>query len=1116
MYSITSPEGRKVTATDRAQHVQTQFDNEGNLLSCASAEAKLVCSTADNGDLQLDWFTPDSEEDATPFKQETIQRSGNDTTLTRQQTGRDPHILTRSEVNGVVTITKGEGDEAIVHRYETTYPLPGLMVRTESVFFAATPDKVASCTRSVFNDSAAGWQLYSVTEGYGSDVAQCTSYFYGEDNRMVKQQRADGGITEYEHDSLGRTTLEKSPWGADLAKVTRTTYAAARFFEVRPASVAEYHLNASGAEVLFRNTAYNYEESAELERTTTMVTAGGSILQQVSIEETFGPEPAYAYAAGKPKFSQDSAGVQTFHEYAATTEHGAIHKHTSITKANGELVAAHSRKTEAFIAADDTLTFEQESIWDGTQWLLLDSTAYEYDAQQRVVKTTRANGRFSTTEWMCCGRLSETDEDGITTTYAYDSARNLKETSRAEVYDGETCITPETITEYTQDAAGRILSISRRIGAKETIKFIEYDFLGRVIKQTDELGRMTSTTYSPDGRTTTTTYPSGAVSIHTYNTDGSIAAVSGSAQRPLQYVYDIHGNSLRTTKKLEDGSIIEQVIINGFGQTTVQAKASTDGFIYTRSEYDTKGRIVKQYQDTGWNTAKTAATLYEYDDFGNISKQILTLADTPSKDNSPIVEMTYGVESAEDGVFRVIAQTRYNAAGEALRTTQKQLISQLSATLASKSISTDIRGNSSVSWTEYTAPTKVSSFSTVPTSNITAESISIDGFTISKKDHAGIITSSSRSYTTTGMTLVNVDGRGNATTVLSDLAGRTISVTDANGAVTSTIYDTACNRPAVVTDAMGNTSCYKYDHRGRKIAEWGTAIQPVCFGYDDNNNILFQRTFRAGTETICSDPSERTDGDVTTWNFHPATGLELSKTYADGSTVVKTYDAYNRIATETDARGNVKTHTCDTHLCILLDYTAVTYKITVVRGSVHPFHCQLIDCFIRLYHSHIAGKNNIIKQRCKGRDVPVFFINNICITNKAQLDDIVEKALRGAAIWDEVKDRLKKNALGLSGGQQQRLCIARALAVEPKVLLMDEPTSALDPISTSRIEDLAMELKKDYTIVIVTHNMQQAVRISDQTAFFLLGDLVEYGNTEEMFSQPKDQRTEDYITGRFG
>ncbi|MBR4944048.1 MAG: phosphate ABC transporter ATP-binding protein [Peptococcaceae bacterium] len=138
------------------------------------------------------------------------------------------------------------------------------------------------------------------------------------------------------------------------------------------------------------------------------------------------------------------------------------------------------------------------------------------------------------------------------------------------------------------------------------------------------------------------------------------------------------------------------------------------------------------------------------------------------------------------------------------------------------------------------------------------------------------------------------------------------------------------------------------------------------------------------------------------------------------------------------------------------------------------------------------------------------------ITNKVQLDEIVEQALRDAAIWDEVKDRLKKNALGMSGGQQQRLCIARALAVQPKILLMDEPTSALDPISTSRIEELVMELKEKYTIVMVTHNMQQAVRVSDYTAFFLLGELVEFGKTDDIFSQPRDQRTEDYITGRFG
>ena len=171
---------------------------------------------------------------------------------------------------------------------------------------------------------------------------------------------------------------------------------------------------------------------------------------------------------------------------------------------------------------------------------------------------------------------------------------------------------------------------------------------------------------------------------------------------------------------------------------------------------------------------------------------------------------------------------------------------------------------------------------------------------------------------------------------------------------------------------------------------------------------------------------------------------------------------------------------------------------------------------------------NVLRKRVgmvfqKPNPFPMSIYDNIAygprthgIRSKARLDELVERSLRGAAIWDEVKDRLKKNALGLSGGQQQRLCIARALAVEPAVLLMDEPTSALDPISTSRIEELTMELKERYTIVIVTHNMQQAVRISDRTAFFLLGELVEYGATEQVFSAPAEKRTEDYITGRFG
>ena len=192
--------------------------------------------------------------------------------------------------------------------------------------------------------------------------------------------------------------------------------------------------------------------------------------------------------------------------------------------------------------------------------------------------------------------------------------------------------------------------------------------------------------------------------------------------------------------------------------------------------------------------------------------------------------------------------------------------------------------------------------------------------------------------------------------------------------------------------------------------------------------------------------------------------------------------------------------------------------------------CRITGC-IQLDGEDIYSSDmdvNLLRKRVgmvfqKPNPFPMSIYDNIAfgprthgVRSKVKLNDIVERSLRNAAIWDEVKDRLNQSALGLSGGQQQRLCIARALAVEPEVLLMDEPTSALDPISTSKIEELAVELKKDYTIVIVTHNMQQSARISDKTAFFLLGEVVEFGETEALFSIPKDKRTEDYITGRFG
>ena len=207
------------------------------------------------------------------------------------------------------------------------------------------------------------------------------------------------------------------------------------------------------------------------------------------------------------------------------------------------------------------------------------------------------------------------------------------------------------------------------------------------------------------------------------------------------------------------------------------------------------------------------------------------------------------------------------------------------------------------------------------------------------------------------------------------------------------------------------------------------------------------------------------------------------------STFLKTLNRMNDLVENCKIDGKVLLDGTDIYKD--MDEITLRYRVGMVFQQPNPFPKSVYDNVA--YGPRIAG-----------------------IKKKSQLDEIVERSLRQAAIWDELKDRLHKSALGLSGGQQQRLCIARTLAVEPEVILMDEPTSALDPISTSKIEDLAMELKKDYTIVMVTHNMQQAARISDKTAFFLLGEVVEYGETEQIFSMPKDKRTEDYITGRFG
>ena len=924
--AMTSASGKVLLAEDYFRNVNNTYDPAGNLVSSYSAaEGLMRTRTGADGELIMEWYAPAAvtvladgtyEVTGEPYKTSSFLSSEENgvrtTVITRQQRGLPAHTITRTEEPGRVSIAKGQGDDIIIRTIETNRLYGGLSERIETVRGINDAEPVA-CNRSVRQYTDGGWLLVSETEAFNTPLARTTSYEYNSQYRVSRINRPDGGYTRYEYDGEGRVTLEAAPWAGGGEQVTRTEYAGLRFYDNRPARVAEFRVLSDGTEIELTAAAYAYERSPLMERVTKTVTAAGSGQEQTSVEETYGEAAAYPYAAGQTKFTRDIAGVETFYDYEAAVEHGAAHKKTAVTKVGGELAAGQSRKTESFLAANGTVLVEQESVWDGDNWLPLSSGAHEYDEEGRRTKTTRGNGRVTSTSWMCCGKLSETDEDGILTSYGYNSAHQLVETIRSEISDGDTVVTPETITTYTRDAAGRVLQTRRDRGAMTTTESVEYDRLGRIVRQTDVLGRVTATAYSENGLTETVTTPAGATLVTERHPDGSVLHEYGTGQRERCHVYDIDHNCLRETVTLAgQTTILSRTLVNGFGQSVVQVTPATAGFLYDRSEYNAQGRLIRTWRDAGTQEGAVAMapTLYEYDAFGNMTRETLALAEQPAPDNSPIREYAFSVENAEDGVYLVTTQTRYHADGHPLVSVRKQLLSELSGVLETKAVIIDERGLTSAEWTEYAENTKRIQKSVIPSSSVTAQTVAADGLMLSQQNHAGITETAARAYTAAGMTLTRTDGRGNTTTIRTDLAGRAVSVTDAAGNETVTQYDARFDLAAVVTDALGNTVCAGYDARGRKTAEWGTGTQPLLLGYDEAGRLVSLTTFRAAQEgDIAEDPSDRADGDTTTWSYDEATGLETRKTYADGTHVDKTWDAFNRLATETNARGIVKTCT---------------------------------------------------------------------------------------------------------------------------------------------------------------------------------------------------------------
>ena len=835
-------------------------------------------------------------------------------TITEQAPARQAYAVTWWKNGLAWNMRRGTGEEAI-----TTTRTRTEVEAEDSVWQLVTEISkggvTAARTCSIYQTTDVGDLLLTQVEGYESPEAQTTQYAYDQCGRLKTETAPDGSQIHYTYDLYGRLLTRDEPWAESGRRITRYTYASSgeANFNDDPATETVDLLPLEGHIKTLTTTAYKYTTANHVKRTEKRVTGLGVTGPRLTATEQWLASAPDVYARGRTRMSREVNGVQTWHDYAAATEHGALYTETVETRIDGEAVPGQSTRITTWITAEGQRVREENHVLlTGGEWAITDSATYEFDTQNRWVKKTTGNGRVAQRELMCDGRLLwEIDENGVRTDYAYDTARQLMETIRSAVTDGETVITPETITTYTRNAAGRILSTRRDTGAMTTRESSSYNLLGRTTTTTDVLGRLTAYAYSQDGLTTTQTIPSGATFITRSAPDGTVMEQSGTGQRHLVYSIDLVADGVRTFMKAVSGETeteLQRSIVNGVGETLRMGQPNTiGGVIYTRRTYNAKGQMTKEQTDAGNAATTMAPTLWEYNAFGHRTKETWKLADPATVSNSRITTWSYGAEQAEDGVYRIVTTTRNNGRGTTYSETQKTLVSSLSSTLESKTVSIDPRGNVATQWSEYGAGALRTQKSSIPTSNITAAATVIDGFTTSQTDHAGITTSQTRIYAETGIVYANTDGRGNTTTTQTDLAGRTVSVMNAAANTTITVYGPYFDQPSIVTNALGNTTCYGYDLRGRKTAEWGTAIQPALFGYDEADRMTSLTTFREDAGDIATDPTGRTDGDVTTWSYDEATGLLVHKTYADGTHEDTTYNALNLKSTLTDARGIVTT-----------------------------------------------------------------------------------------------------------------------------------------------------------------------------------------------------------------
>lgn len=812
-------------------------------------------------------------------------------------------------------------------------------------------DQAELVTREIYKRYEFGEVLIASESGYGSPDSQRTVHVYDTEprsrtyGRILKQINADGSQTLLNHDNNGRVISRTEPWAGGGTRITRTTWSNLKGFEHRPATETIY-IEQNRTRTQIGRTIWHYENTPALRRETSIQTGIGLSQPLTTVWEHYGPDTTQngsssPHAAGRLKKLVNPDGTCTLYEYHNTSQHRALYKIVATQcDPDGQPVSGLSGMQVSYIDDKGRTTASQAyahmgtrtasastnpELWYGsTPFKLISQHTYEHDYSHKTTKTTDYAGRTATTEWICKGPLSQTDENGITTTYAYNSAKQLETVTRAS----HTLDWPDTVVSHAYNATGQSTSRHTFTGPMRTSVHTTYDFAGRITSQTDEAGLVTTYAYSADGLTTTVTTATGATYITTRHPDGSVLAETGTGQQTRHHSYALTSQGLVTQTRLEspNGPLVSEIVADILGNPLIERQSGGDGTtLETLHTYNTLGRLVKTEQ-TG-----SPAQLIDYDTLGNITRTIETDGSGAERITSqnqsycPTSEipgtfigefiMQYGL-NADAITWRKNAATRHQYTGGAdITETTYKLVSDLETHKHDISITFDKYGQPIATvklFKSATTGVPTVEFITYPQAVTTTvyrhtmldlESIvTVDGLTVWHRDHADHVTRYEPSWSRLGTSVKATDGLGYTMgfthTTRYDIAGRVISYTNATGDETTYEFDTQTGLLDSVTHPDLTETHYAYDHRGRKTVQNGDATHPVGYEYDEADRLVAMHTWREHDDS----PATAT-ADTTRWKYHAVTGLLLAKQYADGTEETYAYDAQSRLIGKTTPSG---------------------------------------------------------------------------------------------------------------------------------------------------------------------------------------------------------------------